>query len=878
MSGAPPLPWAVRAILALAGRLVPAGRRHTWRSQWLGDLEHARRAGGRPSSVALGAFAHAFYLRREEGMMRGFLGDVRQSVRSLARRPGFSVLTVLTLAVGIGTATAMYSLAEVMLFRTLPIPGSEGLVRIHATLPARGWTQSSVSYPDFVDYSARTDLFTSASFYADAERDLSGVGDPQRLLVARVHRGFFETVGATTVIGRSLDDGDQRPGADPTVVLSEALWRSRFGGGSDVLGATVRLDGVPHTVVGVVRSGHEVPVMSQAWIPLQFGDVPPAWADDRSNHSWQAIARLAPGVGVESASEQLRTMARAQYVDARDERDRGMEAEVSPLRAGKVNSAEQNIFLLMGMAVSFVLLIASLNASGLIMTHLSARSRELSLRTALGAGRGRIVGQLLMESVTLAAAAGVVGTVMAVVGVRGLVRFGPPEMATLLDVQVNGAVLAGAVGISLLASLLAGLAPAMRASKASPAEAMKEGSAQVGTGRSSQRLRNGLVIAEVAVSVMLLTGAGLTIRSFQAQFNADPGFEPEGIVSFTTRIPATRYADDAQVRGFFAETVRRLESVPGVGAASAASLLPLGVSSMNLNRAFVFEGASPPPQGVEYSARWVEIDENYLPVLGVGPDRGRAITRDDRDGTEPVVLINQAMASRLDDGSELLGRRIRAHHDEQLPRTIVGIVPDLQLDGIRGPPQPAVFVPASQSPSRSMVVFVRTSMDLAAILPGIRGAMSGLDRDVALEGIRTLSDSHRMGLGGIRFIMSLFGAFGFMALVIAVSGIYGQVAYSVSQRTREIGIRMAVGATAAGVQGSIVREGARLAGIGIVVGSGMALGFAKLMSSALFGLSWLDAPTFLTVIGTLAASALVASWVPARRASNIDPLAALKAE
>ena len=878
MSGSPPPPRAARWVLALAGLVVPAGRRRAWRLQWEGDLAHTHRAGGRPIRFAMGAFAHAFYLRREEGMMRGFMGDVRQSLRSLARRPGFSALTVMTLAVGIGTATAVYSLAEAVLFRALPIPGSEDLVQISSTHPQRGWTGVSVSYPDFTDFSARTDLFASASFFGLSERDLSGRGEPQRLSVTQVHRGFFETAGVASVLGRTLDDGDQAPGADPTVVLSAPLWRSLFGGSRDILGTTVRLDGVPHTVVGVVEEGHEVPAMAQAWVPLGFGDAPPAWVDERSNHMWQVIARLAPGVDVSDASAQVQGMAHAAYADFPDERDRGMEAEVIPLRAGKVNGAEKKLFLLMGVSVFFVLLIASMNASGLMMTHLSGRSRELSLRTALGAGRSRIVGQLLSESLALALAAGVLGTAMAVLGVQQLVRFGPPEMADLLDVRVNGAVLAGAVGISLMATLLSGLVPALRASKASPGEAMKDGSAQAGAGRSSQRLRNGLVMAEVALSVMLLTGAGLTIRSFQAQLSADPGFDPEGIVSFTVRLPATRYEDDDEVRGFYGDAVRRLEALPGVTSVSAASLLPLGVSTMDLYRAFIFEGAPRPPEGVDYRARWVEVDANYLDALGVRPLRGRGITADDGAGTEPVILVNQAMATRLDDGADLVGRRIRSHYDEDVLRTIVGIVPDIQLDGIMGPPSPAVFVPASQSPRRAMAFLVRTPTELAALFPAVRSAMGELDQDVALEGVRTLEESHRMGLGGIRFIMGLFGAFGFMALVLAVSGVYGQVAFSVAQRTREIGIRMAVGATAGGVQASVMREGARLAGVGIAAGIVLALGFAKVLSYALFGLAWLDAPTFGLVVATLAGSALVASWIPSRRATAVDPVTALRAE
>ena len=507
-------------------------------------------------------------------MMRGFLGDVRQSIRALVRRPGFRILTVLTLAVGIGAATAVYSLSEAALFRALPIPGADRLVGVTSTHPVRGWAGMSVSYPDFVDFSSRSDLLSSASFYRDVERDLSGGGEPWRLLVTQVHKGFFETLGSNMVLGRALDDGDQAPDAEPTVVLSEDLWRSRFGADRDVLGATVRLDGVPHTVVGVVQREHQLPVMSQVWVPLQFGDTPPDWAAARSNHTWRVVARLADGVDVTYASDQIGAMARTFYADVEDERDRGMAAEVAPLRAATVNSAEKNIFLMMGVAVFLVLAIACMNASGLMMTHLSGRGRELSLRTALGAGQGRIVGQLLVESLLLALLGGVLGTVLATFGLDQLIRLGPPEMSEFLDIQLNGMVLAGALGISILATLLAGLLPALRASRTSPAEAMKDGSVQSGEARSSHRLRRGLVVAEVAVSVMLLTGAGLTIRSFQAQITGDPGFDPEGVVSFAVRIPATRYEDGDQIRSFYADAVRRVAAVPGIQSVSAASVLP----------------------------------------------------------------------------------------------------------------------------------------------------------------------------------------------------------------------------------------------------------------------------------------------------------------
>lgn len=913
------IPRLARWIVALTGSLVPRRRREVWRRQWEADLQHLDAGGAgawRTIRFSMGSLPHALYLRREEGTMtttiRGFLEDLKRSVRALIRRPGFSLLTVLTLAVGIGTATAVYSLAEAILFRPLPLPEADELTEIVSTHPARGWNRLGVSYPDFRDLTARDDLFQSASFYQTAERDVAGdgggagAGAPRRLTLATVHRGFFETLRPRVALGRLLVEADQEAGAPATVVLSDRLWRSRYGSDPDMVGRTIRLDGVPHTVVGVLEAGQGVPVWAEAWVPLQFGATPPEWADRRSNHTWQVVARLEPGVDVDDADEQIRAMARSIYQGPVEERDRGMEATVLPLRAMQVTASEERLFAVMGLAVLLVLVIACMNTSGLLMTHLSGRARELSLRSALGASRGRLVAQLLSESFVLALAGGALGTVGAVVGMQQLLRFGPPEQVGFLDIRVNGIVLAGAVGLSLLATVLAGLLPALGAAGDSVAEGLKEGTSGSGAGAGSKRLRSGLVVAELALSVMLLTGAGLMVRSFQQQLAADPGFRSEGLLSFSVRLPEARYGDDALVRQFYDRAVGRLETLPGVRQASAASALPLGGPGVELTRAFAFEGEPEPPEGVTHGAYWIEVGPGYFEALGVSPLRGRGFNPADREGSAPVIVVNRTFAERLaaapggpggpggrrggsrggaerpspgtDVPEGILGRRIRSVHDESLLREVVGIVPDLQRGGLTGEGSPAAYVPTDQSPRRAMSFLLRTAGDPGAAIPGVRAAMSELDPDVALDQLQPLEAARRAELGGIRLVMALFGTFGIMALILAVSGVYGQVAYSVSRRTREIGVRMAVGATAGGVLARVLGEGARLTVLGLTVGVVLALGFAKLLSFALFGLPWLDPRAMGSVIALLALAAFLATLIPARRATRVDPVEALRTE
>ncbi|HSG50370.1 MAG TPA: FtsX-like permease family protein, partial [Longimicrobiales bacterium] len=578
------------------------------------------------------------------------------------------------------------------------------------------------------------------------------------------------------------------------------------------------------------------------------------------------------------ASEQVRSMARSYYTANESGSERTIEAAVVPLRSAGAPGEAAVGLAVMGTAVLLVLLIACINQSNLLLVHAWARGRELSLRAALGAGRARLATLVLGESAILALTGGALGIGLARLTLEGLETMVPAGAEGDLDWQLNAFVVAGAVGVALLASLLAGLAPAHKASRSTVAEALSEGGARTGQGRSGARLRRGLVVVEIALSVVLLSGAGLTIRTFQAQIDADTGLDSEGVLIFNVRLPTARYADEALVTQYFDEAVSRLAAAPGILAASATSSLPLGVSRFNMRRVFLFEGAPEPPAGPDFGALWIEVDPQYYEALGVEPVRGRRFTADDAAGAEPVMMVNESMARILSADQEILGRRLRSWRDEDVLRQVVGVMPDVQLGSMAGRVEPAVYVPRAQSDFNALSFLVRSAGEPDGVVPTVRTVMRELDGDVALDGMRSLEDAHQDELSGIRIVTVMFGAFGFLALVLAVGGVYGLVATSVAQRTREIGIRMALGGTGGNIRGQVLAEGAWLALVGLGIGSVLALTAAKLLAAALVGFDWLDVRTFGGVAAMLGMAVLLASWLPALRATRVNPVEALRSE
>ncbi len=874
------VPAAARLVVRVAALVVPRRRRASWRRQWDGEMAHRVRAHGATGSLrfSLGALAHAVYLRREEGSMTGWIGDLRHAARMLVRRPAFTALSVLTLAVGIGAATAVFSLAEALLLRPLPLEDGNRLVGLYSSNPSSGWDRFNVSWPDYVDWTAQEDLFASSAYYDVVDTDLSGEGEPVRLSGAEVGRGFFETLGTRAILGRTLGDDDQDGRNEATVVFAEGVWRRLFGGDPSVVGRTVHLDGDAYTVVGVVPDAESWPLTADFWVPLRFGPHPPEWVDRRSNHTWQALARLRPGVAVATASRRVGEVAHRWYDTNASGTEVGTTGIVVPLRSTVAPDAAPVILGVMGLAVFFVLLIACMNQSNLLFTHAWGRARELSLRSALGAGRARLVALLLGESLLLSLAGGALGVALAGAALGPATRLAPMTLPRSLGVRLDWRVLSGAVAISLMASVLAGLLPALRASRGSVADALKEGSVQSGQGRGGRRLRRAMVVTQLALSVVLLTAAGLTIRTFRAQLAADAGFDTDDLLTFTVRLPTARYPDNALRTQFFDDAVRRLKGLPGVADATVTSRLPVGAASSSLYRVFLFEGAPEPPAGPDFGATWVTVDPGYFPTTGIHPVRGRAFTEDDGADGPPVLLVNETLARRMSPEQDIVGRRIQSWRDERKLRDVVGVVPDIQFGTMTGRDEPAVFVPAAQAVRSQMSFMVRATSDPAALVPVVRTAMAELDADVALAEMGTLTDAHRQALAGVRFVMVLFGVFGALALVLAVGGVYGLVAYSVSRRTREIGIRVAMGASGGSVQAGVVAEGVGLAATGIALGLALAMVAARALASTVVGLSWLDPVALGGVAGLLGVATLLASWIPARRVLRVDPVEALRRE
>lgn len=870
-------------VVTIVSALVPAHRREVWARQWQAELAHLSARGGSPLRLlllALGSVRHAIFFRREEATMRGLWADLRHAGRSLARQPGFTALTVATFAIGVGSATAVFSLAEALLLRPLPLEDGERLVRIFSSQARRGLGRFSVSYPDYVDFTGRDDLFDASSFYAERSLDVSGIVEAERARVAEVHRDFFQTLGSPIDLGRAFDGGDHDRGAPRTVIVSESFWRSRLASDSAVVGRTLRLDGVPHTVVGVVRDRFAWPRGVDLWTPLRWGAAVPEYAAPRSNHSWQVVARLRPGVEVDEASSQVRTMARTIYArEDVDPRDEGTEALVVPLHASDAGDDATPLFATLGGAVFFVLMIACMNASGLLLVRAWSRSGELSLRSALGAGRARLVLVMLGESALLALVGGALGVGLGVGGLKHAFAMAPPEITALGELRLNGPVVLIGLGVSLLSALIAGAVPAIRASSVSVAASLKEGGNQASPGRSAAWARKALVVAEVALSLVLLAGAGLTVRGFQRQLATDPGFDPSTLLSFAVRLPESRYGDDALVDAYFREVRERLERHPSIVAASAASRLPLGAGGLGLGRAFGFDGAPPPPDGPSWSAAWIEVDAAWLETLGVRPVEGRELGSGDRADSEPVAMVSERLARQMSPEGSIVGSRIRSVYDENLPRTVVGVIPDLQIRGVsRGLRQPVVLVPRTQSVRRSMTVLVRTSGDPTDLLPVVRETVSEIDADVALAQLGTLKNAHAADLAGIRFLTTVFGAFGLLALLLAVGGVYGLVSFSVSKRRREIGVRVAMGATAAGVRRAVVGESAAMSALGLVLGLPLAYGAGRVLAAGMDGIAILRPSTYVGVVALLAASVLAATWIPAGRATRVDPVEALKGE
>jgi putative ABC transport system permease protein len=809
-------------------------------------------------------------------MIERLVQDLRYAARTFRRAPGFLLLAVLTIAVGVGANAAIFSIVNAVLLRPLPFAHPNELVLVTDSDRRTRQSNGDATPANFLDWQVRQHSFTALSAFRQAGFALSGGDRPESVAGAIVNANFFEVLDVKPVLGRTFAAADEGPGAPRVAVLSDGLWRQRFGARPDAIGQTLRINDEPHTIVGVMPAAIDYPDRSRAWIPSHWRvpDDPLAAAADpasQRNHGYfSVVARLKPAQTIDGAQADMDAVA------ATLERDfpasnQFAGVQLMPLRTDLVSDVRQTVLLLFA-AVGLLLLIATANVSGLLLARATARHQEMAVRIALGASRERILMQLLTESVVLAVMGGVAGVLLAMWLVGPLVAMSPADLGVAGAVTVDRSVLLFGLAVSSFAGLLFGLAPAHQFTRLDVHGDLKQG-ARGGTSIGQRRLRAVLVAGEIAISLVLLVGAGLTIRSFAKVQQEPAGFNPDHVLTFGVSLPPARYPTPQQKAEFWQRAVEAVRQVPGVEIAGATSRLPLLPG--NSTRGLTIRDLPPNSQA---SAHYRTASPDYFHAMGIPLLRGRVFEEADRENRPLVAVISASAAQRFWPNRNPIGERFSINEPEI---TIVGVVGDVHAAALDRPPQPTVYVPYRQDAWPSMVFTLRfRTQDArsAGLQAGIREAIWQVDKDQPIGAILTMDEQLSKSLTRRRFSVTLLSAFGVVAVSLAAIGLYGVLAFIVAQRRREIGVRMALGAQPRDVIADIMGQGLKLAACGVVAGIVLALAATRLLRSLLFGTSPTDAITFVAVSTLLVVIAAAASLVPALRASRVDPLIALRDE
>ena len=801
--------------------------------------------------------------------------DMSYAVRSWLRRPGFALIAMLTLALGIGANTSMFAVADAVVFRPLPHQDPDGLVMVWAVIPGLDWERAPISYPNYRDLRTQVRTLEDLAGYVNASATSVDAGaGPERVVRSQVTANLFGVLGDRPVAGRPLAESDGAPGAERTVVVGEAYARNRLGGVAMAVGRALSIGGEPHVVVGVMPASFAFPRSGvELWTPMRED----AAAElERDLSFMQLIGRLAPGSAIADAEREL-LGAMERLAEAYPEANEGVRLWVEPRHAFVVGDVRGILLVLLG-AVGLVLVIACANLANLMLARGATRGRELAIRGALGAGRSRIVRQLLTESALLGVAGGAVGAALAYASSGALLTLASPALPRGETIGVDGRALLYTGGVAVVCGLLVGVLPAIRFSgtRASLRERERSGTG----GRSRNRLQRSLVVTQVALALILLVGAGLLVNSLSRLLSVDPGFRPEGALALHIEPPESRYPDAEQVGRFFDELIARTAALPGVEHVGAAWAVPF-------TGQWASGGAAPEGR---------QIDREEPPLIGMLPVRGDALgalglrlvsgrwyTEADRAPDAGVVVVNETMARQFWPGEEAIGKRFRrGRAEEQRPwQTVIGVVADVKRSDLGAAPEAEAYFlnthPEGQW-ARDLQLVVRTSGDPVALAAPIRRIVRDLDPELALGPIRTLPELVAQSFAEPRIRTLLASSFAGLAGLLAVVGIYGVMAFGVSERRREIGVRIALGARSRRVLGDVLRQGAVLTVLGLIIGLAGAMGASRLLSSVLFGVDPLDAPTYAAVTALLAGAALVACWIPARRASRVDPIVTLREE
>ena len=819
--------------------------------------------------------------------MDTLIQDVRYAARKLLRTPGFTFVAVATLALAIGSTTAVFSLVNGILLEPLPYPQPEQLVRIGSTRtggdasPQGGLT--SMSLLDFRDYREGTRSVARMAAIHSGTRNLSGDGsEPLRLRSARVSASFFDVFALPMQLGRGFAASEEVDGAGRVVVLSDGLWRSRFGADPRIVGTAITLDGEPYTVVGVAPRDFAYPSERDIWTPL----APQPFEEDPENrgaHYLSGIGRLAPGATAAAAKRELETIA-ARLTTQYPETNTNFGAAAEPLREQMVGDVRPALYAMFG-AVGFVLLIACANVANLLLVRAASRETELAVRTALGAARGRLVRQLVTESLLLSLAGAVVGSAIALWIVDGVVAFGPQGLPRLGEVSVDARALGFTALVAVVTGLVFGLVPALHAARSETGQMLRESGRGTSHRAATNRTRSVLVVTEFALAVVLLVGAGLLIRSFVRLTQVDPGYDVERVVTFTVSLPSGQYPYDRQQRAFADDVLERMRRLPGAQSAAIAFGRPLERSMFRT--IFDVDGRPPNPPERRTPVDVRSTTPDFFRTLGIPLVRGRLYTPDDRNGRQHVVVVNQEFVRRYFPNEDPIGLRITLGWGRDTAETgtsievggeIIGIVADMRQYGLDSEPYPTTFLPYHQHPLDAVSVLVRSSAEPEAVQAAARAQMRSLDPNLPLYEMTTMEQALADSVAQPRFYMLLLGGFAGVALLLAALGIYGVVSYTVSQRTRELGIRIALGATRQKVVSLVLTRGLVLTVVGVGVGLVAAFWMTRVLASLLFGVDALDPVTYAGVAIVLVGVAALASWIPARRAARVDPVIAMRAE
>ncbi len=806
--------------------------------------------------------------------MDSLLRDLKFSARSLLKRPALTLIAIVTLAIGIGANSAIFSTINALLLKPLPFPDPEHIVAIWEKVPSRGVVRNEVALANYLDWKTQNGTLDQVGLIRWWSTNLTGADSPERVQGFLVTANFLEIAGVKPMLGRGFSPEQNQPGQDAVALLTYNLWQRRFGADPNIVEKTILTNGITRTVIGVMPPEFNYPKGAEIYAPIAMT---PELARSRDSHSYWGIGRLKPGVSLPAAQADLDQIAgrlEQQFPDT----NTGRGVVIYPVLEDTVRMYSTALWVMMA-AVGFVLLIGCANVANLMLARATGRQREIALRAALGASRFRIIRQLLTESVLLGMAGGVLGVLIAYWGVDAIRTGNPGEAARYAPgwshLGINFPVLAFTLLISVLSGLLFGLAPAWQLSKPDLSSSLKEGGRQATS--SSRRLRGLLVVSEVALSLMLLVSAGLMLRSFLRLVGTDPGFNADSLLTMNLILPGAKYKEEPQRGAFYSELVSRVSAMPGVESAAAVNYLPLGGS--NSSDAFLVEGIPEPPHGQDFIGRYRVCTPDYFRTMGIPVLKGRGFTDQDRAGAPPVIIVNETLARKYWRNQDAVGKRMRftGPIDRSPWIQVVGVVKDVKHE-LNLPVTEEYYLPHAQDSWGAMVVVAKTRVEPVTLAAAIRQEVAAIDKDQPVFDVRTMREVRAISLALYSFSSVMLTIFGGVALLLAAIGIYGVMFYAVTQRTQEIGIRMALGARAMDVVKLVVKNGMSLALIGVAVGLAGAYALTRLLASLLVDVTPTDAVTFSIVTALLLLIALVACYLPARRATKVDPLVALRYE